>query len=227
MLIQGIDMMPFLVSIKLAFVTTFILLLAGIPAALILVYSKFRGKILAEIVITLPMVLPPSVLGFYLLIMFSGKYGFGKAVADITGVELLFSFSGLVAASCIHSLPYMIQPLKDGMSGLNISMIEASYTLGKSRISTILNVILPNIKSSIFTGILMTFVHVTGEFGVVLMIGGSIPGETRVASIALYEKVEMMNYAEANIYATVFVVISVVMILLLQILKNRSKGVIV
>ncbi len=223
MLMQGIDMMPFLVSIKLAVVTTSILLLTGIPAALMLVYSKFRGKIIAEIIITLPMVLPPSVLGFYLLIMFSGKHGIGKTVADITGIELLFSFDGLVAASCIHSLPYMIQPLKAGMAGLNASMIEASYTLGKSRISTIFKVILPNIKSSIFTGILMTFVHVTGEFGVVLMIGGSIPGETRVASIALYEKVEMMNYVEANIYAAVFVIISVVMILLLQFLKTDRR----
>ncbi len=220
-----IDMLPFLVSVKLALVTTVILLLAGIPVALILVYSKFRGKIFAEILITLPMVLPPSVLGFYLLILFSGKYGIGKTVADITGIELLFSFNGLVAASCIHSLPYMIQPIKDGMSGLNISMIEASYTLGKSRVSTLLNVILPNIKSSIFTGILMTFVHVTGEFGVVLMIGGSIPGETRVASIALFEKVESMNYSEANVYAAVFVIISILMISLLQILKNNTRGV--
>lgn len=223
-MIPGVDLLPFYVSLKLAVITTVILLAAGIPAALVLVYLNFRGKMIAEIFITLPMVLPPTVLGFYLLIIFSPGYGIGRTLTELTGIELLFSFSGLVAASCIHSMPYMIQPLKDGMSSLHISLIEASYTLGKSRFSTLVHVILPNIKNSILTGVLMTFVHVTGEFGVVLMIGGSIPGETRVASIALYEKVEMMNYVEANIYALILVVISVVMIASLQILGKKSKG---
>ncbi len=221
---NAIDYIPFFTSLKLAVITTVILLAAGIPAALALVYLNFRGKMIAQILITLPMVLPPTVLGFYLLIIFSPKYGIGKTVAELTGVELLFSFNGLVAASCIHSLPYMIQPIKDGLSALHVSLIEASYTLGKSRISTLIHVILPNIKTSVFTGILMTFVHVTGEFGVVLMIGGSIPGETKVASIALYEKVEMMNYREANIYALILVVISIVMIALLQIPGKKSKA---
>lgn len=224
-MIKGVELLPFYVSLKLAFATTAILLAIGIPAALALVYLNFRGKMIAEILITLPMVLPPTVLGFYLIIIFSPKYGIGRTFAELTGVDLLFSFAGLIVASCIHSMPYMIQPLKDGLSSLHISLIEASYTLGKSRFSTLVHVILPNIKNSIFTGILMTFVHVTGEFGVVLMIGGSIPGETRVASIALYEKVEMMNYGEANIYAFILVFISVVMIALLQILGKKTKGV--
>ncbi len=224
-MIPGVELLPFYVSLKLAFITTVILLVAGIPAALALVYLNFRGKMIAEIFITLPMVLPPTVLGFYLLIIFSPKYGFGRAMFELTGVELLFSFTGLVAASCIHAMPYMIQPVKDGIASLNISLIEASYTLGKSRFSTFLHVILPNIKNSVFTGILMTFVHVTGEFGVVLMIGGSIPGKTRVASIALYEKVEMMKFEEANIYAIILVIISIVMIAALQILGKKTKGV--
>jgi molybdate transport system permease protein len=221
-----VDLMPFYMSLKLALITTVILLVAGIPAALVLVYVNFKGKIIAEVFIALPMVLPPTVLGFYLLIMFSPRSGFGKAVTDFTGIELLFSFTGLVAASCIHSMPYMIQPLKDGMSSINKSLIEASYTLGKSRVSTLFNVILPNIKNSVFTGILMSFIHVAGEFGVVLMIGGSIPGETKVASIALYEKVESMNFNEANIYALILVAISVIMIILMQILRNKAKGVV-
>lgn len=223
-MMTGVEFMPFYVSLKLAFITTVILLVSGIPAALGLVYLNFRGKMIAEIFITLPMVLPPTVLGFYLLIIFSPKYGFGRAVTEFTGIELLFSFSGLVAASCIHSMPYMIQPIKDGISSLHISLIEASYTLGKSRFSTLVHVILPNVRNSIFTGILMTFVHVTGEFGVVLMIGGSIPGETRVASIALYEKVETMNYNEANIYALILVSISIAMIASLQIIGKKTKG---
>lgn len=220
-----VDLMPFYISLKLALITTVILLVVGIPAALALVYINFRGKIIAEVLVALPMVLPPTVLGFYLLVLFSPMSGFGKAVSDFTGIELLFSFTGLVAASCIHSLPYMVQPLKDGLSSLDKSLIEASYTLGKSRVLTLINVILPNIKNSVFTGILMSFIHVAGEFGVMLMIGGSIPGETKVASIALYEKVESMNYYEANFYALILVAISVVMILLLQIFRNKSKGV--
>jgi molybdate transport system permease protein len=112
------------------------------------------------------------------------------------------------------------------MSSINKSLIEASYTLGKSRVSTLFNVILPNIKNSVFTGILMSFIHVAGEFGVVLMIGGSIPGETKVASIALYEKVESMNFNEANIYALILVAISVIMIILMQIFRNKAKGVV-
>ena len=224
-MISELELAPFLVSLKLAAITTAILLAAGIPAALALVYTKFPGKIAAEILITLPMVLPPTVLGFYLLLMFSPRYGIGRALNELTGIELLFSFPGLVVASCIHSLPYMIQPLKDGLMSLDTSLIEASYTLGKSRLATLRHVIIPNIKTSVYTGILMTFVHVTGEFGVVLMIGGSIPGRTRVASIALYEKVETMNYDEANMYALVLIVISVAMVAFLQILRNKSKAV--
>ena len=224
-MIPGVELIPFYISLKLACITTVILLAAGIPSALALVYLNFRGKMIAEILITLPMVLPPTVLGFYLMIIFSPRYGFGRTVTELTGLEFLFSFTGLVAASCIHSMPYMIQPLKDGMSSLHISLIEASYTLGKSRFLTLVHVILPNIKNSIFTGILMTFVHVTGEFGVVLMIGGSIPGETKVASIALYEKVEMMKFDDANVYALILVTICIVMIASLQIIGKKPKGV--
>jgi len=224
-MISGIEWLPFITSMKLALVTTAILLAAGVPMALLLAYADFRGKVLAEIIVTLPMVLPPTVIGFYLLILFSPLSFFGKNVSVLFGVELLFSFTGLVTASVIHSMPYMIQPLRDGMLSLNLSMIEASFTLGKSRISTLIYVILPNIKTSLLTGIMMTFVHVMGEFGVVLMIGGSIPGETRVASIALYEKVEMLNYTESNIYAGIMVSVSIAMLLIVYMLRNRKKEV--
>jgi len=215
------DIMPFYISLRLALVATVILLVLGIPAALVLAYRNFRGKVLAEILVSLPMVLPPTVMGFYLLMLFSPRYGLGKAFNDVTGSDLLFSFTGLALAACIHSAPYMIQPLKNGMSSLNPDIIEASYSLGKSRFSTLMNVILPNIKGQVLTGILMTFLHVTGEFGVVLMIGGSIPGKTKVASIALYEKVESMNYGEANVYALLLVAISTVMIAVLYAVRNK------
>ncbi len=215
------DFSPFLLSLKLAVVTTGILLITGVPIAILLEYSDFRFKIPAEIVITLPMVLPPTVLGFYIMVLLSPRYGPGRFFSEFAGVELLFSFTGIVIASVIHSMPYMIQPVKSGVSLLGRSLIEASYTLGKSRLTTFLRVILPNIRPSIFTGMLMTFMHVTGEFGVVLMIGGSIPGRTRVASIALYEKVESMNFSEANCYALLLVALSVIMITILMILRNR------
>lgn len=218
-----IDLTPFNISLKLAAVTTCMLLLAGIPSALMLEYSRWRIKVILEILITLPMVLPPTVMGFYLIVMLSPRSTLGSALAQYTGIELLFSFPGLVIASSIHSLPYMIQPIKNGLSSMGRSLIEASYTLGKSRLSVLLNVILPNIRPSLFTGVLMTFMHVMGEFGVVLMIGGSIPGRTKVASIALYEKVETMNFYEANYYAGVLVGISIIIIILLLVIRSRTS----
>lgn len=218
------DILPFYISVKLAVVTTVILLLLGIPVALLLAYRNFTGKMLGEILVTLPMALPPTVTGFYLLVLFSPVSGFGRAFSSITGTDLLFSFTGLTVASCIHSAPYMIQPLKNGMTSLDPVLIEASYSLGKSRLSTLVKVILPNMKSQVLTGILMTFVHVTGEFGVVLMIGGSMPGRTKVASIALYEKVESMNYGEANIYALLLAAISITVISALYVMRERQTG---
>lgn len=218
------DIVPFYVSFKLALVTTVILFFLGIPLALLFAYREFTGKMLGEILVTLPMALPPTVTGFYLLVLFSPASGLGRAFSSVTGTDLLFSFTGLVAASCIHSAPYMIQPLKNGMTSLDPALIEASYSLGKSRLSTLVNVILPNMRAQVLTGILMTFVHVTGEFGVVLMIGGSMPGRTKVASIALYEKVESMNYGEANMYALLLAAVSVSVISALYLLREKQTG---
>jgi molybdate transport system permease protein len=222
-MISEIEWLPLITSMKLAAVTTVILLFIGIPVALMLAYTDFRGKVAAEIVVTLPMFLPPTVIGFYLLVLFAPSSGLGKLAGELFGVELLFSFTGIVTASVIHSMPYMIQPLRDGLVSLGRSMLEASFTLGKSRISTLMHVMLPNIKTSLLTGVMMTFVHVMGEFGIVLMIGGSVPGETRVASIALYEKVEMMNYAEANIYAGILVSVSMAMLLIIYKIRNSKR----
>ncbi len=196
------------VTFKLAFFTTVILFFIGLPIAYFLAYSNFRFKSIFEAVVSLPLVLPPTVLGFYLIILFSPDSFVGGFLENFLNLKLVFSFEGLVVASVIYSLPFMVHPLQSGFSSINRSIIEAAYTLGKGKIKTLLKVILPNMKPSILTGIVLTFAHTVGEFGVVLMIGGSIPGETKVASIAIYEEVESLNYHQAHKYALVLVVIT-------------------
>ena len=151
----------------------------------------------------MPLVLPPSVLGFYLLLAFSPAHWFGGWLDQVAGLKLAFSFSGLVVASVIFSFPFLVHPVQSGFQGLPASLSEAAYTLGKSRWQTFLQVLLPNIKPQLVAGIVLAFAHTIGEFGVVLMIGGNIPGQTRVASIAIYDEVEAMNYGAANFYALV------------------------
>lgn len=167
-----------------------------------------------EALISLPLVLPPTVLGFYLLLAFSPNSAFGAFVQQKMGVDLLFSFPGLVIASVIYSLPFMIQPLKTGFGNVPLAYSEASHVLGKSRLKTLLKVELPNMKSAILTAFTLTFAHTLGEFGVVLMIGGNIPGVTRVASIAIYDDVESMNYVAANQNALALLLISFAILIL-------------
>lgn len=191
------------------------------PLAYWLAYSRFRGKVLVEAVIGLPLVLPPSVLGFYLLLAFSPGHFFGAWVEEVFGIRLVFSFPGLVVASVIYSLPFMVYPLQAGLRALPPSLREASYTLGKSAWTTFFRVLLPNAKSAILTALVLTFAHTVGEFGVVLMIGGNIPGVTKVASVAIYNEVEALNYAAANQYALVLFVVTFVILLLVYTVNNR------
>jgi molybdate transport system permease protein len=197
------EIMPFIISFKLALITTLILFAVCLPLSLFLSYRRFRGAIIIEAVTMLPMALPPTVIGFYLLALFSPRSACGGFMDELFGINLLFSFKGLVVASCVHALPFMLQPLRNGCESVSRSLLDAARTLGKSRMSTLARVILPNMQPFIATGLLMTFVHVLGEFGVVLMVGGSIPGETRVASVALYEQVDAMRPFEANVYAAI------------------------
>lgn len=148
----------------------------------------------------MPLVLPPTVIGFYLLIAFSPNYILGGWLQSV-GLHLAFTFEGLVLASIIYSLPFMVQPIYSGLTHLPPSLAEASHILGKSKFETLRNVLLPNIKGPLLTGLVLTFAHTIGEFGVVLMIGGNIPGKTKVASIAVYDAVETMNYGLANSYS--------------------------
>jgi len=210
---------PLILTFELALVTTLILLVVSIPLAYWLAYGKSRIKPIIETLVSMPLVLPPTVLGFYFLIAFSPNNAFGSWLNEWLGIKLVFSFAGLVIASIIYSLPFMVHPIQSGFSGLSPSLKEAAYVMGKTRFETIIKVLLPNIKPSLLTGIVLAFAHTVGEFGVVLMIGGNIPGETKVASIAIYDEVEALNYGAANFYSTVLFVITFC-ILLLVYLQN-------
>ena len=202
-----------ILTFKLSFVTTMILLFISIPLANWLAYSKSKIKPIIETLVSMPLVLPPTVLGFYLLVAFSPSNAFGRWLDEVVGLSMIFSFEGLVFASIIYSLPFMVHPIQSGLSNLSQDLKDASYVLGKSKIETLYKVLLPNIKPSILSGIVLAFAHTIGEFGVVLMIGGNIPGETKVASIAIYDEVEAMNYAAANAYSLVLFVITFLILL--------------
>jgi len=216
-----IDWEPLILTFELAFVTTFLLLVISIPLAYWLAYSKSRIKPIIETLVSMPLVLPPTVLGFYLLIAFSPANAFGEWLDEWLGLRLVFSFEGLVLASVIYSLPFMVHPIQSGLTNLSESLREAAYVLGKSKMTTLFKVLLPNIKPALLTGIVLSFAHTVGEFGVVLMIGGNIPGQTKVASIAIYDEVESLNYAAANSYSLILFAISF-SILLLVYLVNGS-----
>ena len=208
--LKTLDLTPFILSFKLAGLTTLILFIISLPLAWYLSQTKSKAKPFLEAVTALPIVLPPSVLGFYILIIFAN-------------IDLAFSFTGLVIASCFYSLPFMVQPLQGGFESLDKNMLEASYISGKSQLVTLLNVALPNIKPALLTALIITFAHTVGEFGVVLMIGGSIPNETKVASIAIYEMVEIMDYSTAHIYSGIMLFISFVVLLSVYIFNHTQK----
>jgi molybdate transport system permease protein len=212
---------PLLLTFKLAAVTTLILAVIGIPFAWWLSTTRTRFKPALEALVSMPLVLPPSVLGFYLLLAFSPNNTFGKFVDQWFGVRLAFSFEGLVIASVLFSLPFMVHPVQSGFQNLPASLSEAAYTLGKSRLVTFLRVLLPNIKPSLLAGTVLAFAHTIGEFGVVLMIGGNLPGETRVASIAIYDEVESLNYATANFYAMVLFAVCFAILLTVYVFNKK------
>lgn len=221
--IGHIEWTPLILTLKLALITTIILLVISIPIAYVLTYSKIRLKSVFEAAIALPLVLPPSVLGFYLLLIM-GKNGFlGKFWEKIAGHQLAFHFEGIVIASVIFSLPFMVHPLISGFKSIPTELIEASYTLGKSKIVTLFKVILPNMKPSIITGITLAFAHTVGEFGVVIMIGGNIEGETRVISIAIYDSVEKLDYKTAHIYSAILFTISFLTLFLVYKLNKKLE----
>ena len=216
------DYTPFILSFKLAGLTTLILFVISLPLAWFLSQTHSKTKPFLEAITALPIVLPPSVLGFYILVSLSQNSPLGAFFENVFGVSLVFNFTSLVIASCFYSLPFMVQPLQGGFESINKNIIEASYIAGKSQTQTLFKVALPNMKPAVLTAIIITFAHTVGEFGVVLMVGGSIESETKVASVAIYEMVEMMDYKGAHIYSALMVLMSFI-ILLAVYTFNSSK----
>jgi molybdate transport system permease protein len=209
-------------TVRLAATTTIILLVVGIPLGWYLASARHRLKPVFEALVSMPLVLPPTVLGFYLLLVFSAESSFGSWLDNTFNIQLVFTFSGLVVGSIIYSLPFMVQPIQSGFESLPAHLAEASYTLGKSRWTTLTRILLPNIRASVLSGLVLSFAHTIGEFGVVLMIGGNIPGKTRVASIAIYDEVEGLNYGLAGEYAGVLVIFSFLILLVIYSVNARK-----
>lgn len=209
------DITALLLTAKLALITTSILIIAGLPIAWAV--SRYSGKLkpYIEAIIALPLVLPPTVLGYYCLVAFAPDSAFGGGWLWLTGEQLAFSFSGILIGSCIYSLPFVLQPLIVGFSNLSRDMLDASATLGLGLKSTFQHLVLPVMKPAILTAATLGFAHTLGEFGLVLMIGGNIPGETQVLSLALYDHVEMLNYQAANQLAFILLAFSFLSLVLL------------
>jgi molybdate transport system permease protein len=222
-ILSSLDFTPFVLSFKLALITTLILFVLSVPLAWFLSQTNSKVKPFLEAITALPLVLPPSVLGFYLLVAMSQNSPVGAFFDEVFDVQLVFNFTALVVASCFYSLPFMVQPLQGGFESINKNMLEASYIAGKSKYETILKVALPNIKPALLTALIVTFAHTVGEFGVVLMVGGSIPGETKVASVAIYEMVEIMDYKAAHIYSIIMISISFLVLLSVYIFNGKQN----
>lgn len=221
---MGYDLRPFVLTFKLAFFTTGILFIVGVPLAYWLAFTKNKMRYPAETLVSMPIVLPSTVIGFYLLVFFSPRHCVGNFLESVFNIRVVFTFTGLVIGSAIYSLPFMVNPIKSAFQNFPVSLAEASYTLGKSKFMTLWKVILPNIKPALLSGIAMTFAHTVGEFGVVLMIGGSIPGVTRVASIAVYGETEVMHFSAANFYSAVLIAVSFAMLMLLSLANRKRPG---
>jgi len=204
------DWQAFALSLRLATVTTAILLAIAVPLAALLVLGRGRWIAGLEALATLPMVLPPTVLGFFLLVLLGPRTAFGRGIASLIGHPLAFSFSGLVVGSVIYSLPFAVQPLVAGFAAVDSSLVDAARLLGAGPVRLVWSVLTPLAGRSLLAAAVLSFLHTMGEFGVVLMLGGDIPGATRTLSIVLYDQVESFNYAAANRTAAILLGMSVV-----------------
>ena len=210
------DWLPLYLSMKLALLCTAILLVVAAPLAGLLAYSRFRGKSFLEALFNLPMALPPTVLGFYLLIFMGPRGAIGHLWEQWTGSPLVFSFLGIVIASAVYSLPFALMPMKTAFQKIDRRLLESACVLGLTPASAFLRVVIPNSVNGIATSAILVFVHSMGAFGVLLMVGGSIPGETRVASIAIYEAVQSLDYAEAGRMSLILLAISYAFMLVMN-----------
>ncbi len=218
------DWQAILLSLRLAGLTTGILLVLGIPMAYWLAFSPWRGKPLVEAVVALPLVLPPTVLGFYVLMALGPLSPFGRWLDEAFGIRLAFSFPGLLLASVLYSLPFAVQPFAAAFAGVPPRLREASATLGAGRFKTFLRVVLPLAWPGVLAGLVLSFAHTLGEFGVVLMVGGNIPGATRTVSIAIYDHVQALEYGTAARTSLLLLSISFLALVLTYALRGRKGG---
>jgi len=216
------DWPAILLSLKLSSLVCGFLLLIGTPLAYWVTYSRWRWKFLVESVVALPIVLPPTVLGFYILVAIGSRSPIGRAWAAWTGHGLAFTFEGLVIASLLYSLPFAVQPMTVAFSQVDHQLIEVSSVLGASRLRTFFRIILPLSINGVITGAVLSFAHTMGEFGVVLMVGGNIPGVTRTVSIAIYDEVQSLDYAAANGTALALLLFSFAVLSVIYGLNRKS-----
>lgn len=214
-----------LLSVKLSSLVCVFLLLIAMPIAYWVAFSKWRWKFLVESVVALPLVLPPTVLGFYILVAIGSRSLIGRAWAAWFGHGLAFTFEGLVIASVLYSLPFAVQPMTAAFSQVDHQLIEASSILGASRLRTFIRIILPLSINGVITGAVLCFAHTMGEFGVVLMVGGNIPGVTRTVSIAIYDEVQSLDYAAANATALLLLLFSFAILSIVYGLNRKSWAV--
>ena len=215
------DFSPLVLSLQLALCATAILVVLAAPLSYALAYGTFRGKSLVEAFLNLPIALPPTVVGCYLLLAVSPRTAVGRFWEGLTGGPLVFTFSGIVLAAVLCSLPYAIQPMKTAFEKIDRRLLESAYVLGLSRLQTFVRVVLPNSVPGVAGAAILVFLHSMGAFGVLLMVGGSIPGETRVVSIAIYEAVESLDYRTAALLSLALLPICYVFLLIVERLKRR------
>ena len=220
-MLNELDFSAIIVTIKLAIVSTSVLILIGTPIAWWLSQTKFKFKAVFEAIIALPLILPPTVLGFYLLITLGSNGPIGKLLESLGGSSIAFTFTGLVVGSVIYSMPFVVQPLQNSFSSVGRKPLEVAATLGASKIDRFFSVAVPLARSGFITAAVLGFAHTVGEFGVVLMIGGNIPGETGVVSIAIYDHVEAMEYGQAHWLAGGLLATSFLMLLFVYIINRH------
>jgi molybdate transport system permease protein len=218
------DLLALLTTLKMAGLTTVLLLIIGTPLAWYLAKMQSKLKVVIEAFVALPLILPPTVLGFYLLIAFSPQHLPGQLWQQTTGQQLAFSFSAIVIGSVLYSLPFVVQPLQKAFEQLGDNLIEAGAMLGAGPLDRFFTIVLPLTKASFITAASLGFAHTVGEFGVVLMIGGNIPGETRVLSLALFDHVEAFDYAKAHLLAGSLLLASMVLLSLIYLLNHPAKS---
>jgi molybdate transport system permease protein len=219
---RALDWQAFGLTIELAVVVSAILLMAGLPLAYWLAFSRWRWKFVVEATVALPIVLPPTVPGFYVLVALGSQSPLGRWWQSLTGHTLAFTFTGLVIGSLLYSLPFAVQPFAASFSTVDRKLLAASATLGASPLRTFLRLVIPLSMPGLVTGVALAFAHTMGEFGVVLMVGGNIPGVTRTVSISVYDQVQASNYASANAMALVLLIFSFAVLMLVYGLNRRT-----